>query len=143
VIAESAKSLGVKVEALETFDEQGAALAALKPTDAATILVSGAKKPGLDDDAYATLLNLYVASRPVEALPIIDASGLLSPAEIAAEDTFSLLLLRERNRVMAERAKPLIEAGGAFVAVGAFHLAGKGGLIALFRDQGWQATPLW
>jgi uncharacterized protein YbaP (TraB family) len=143
VIAETAKNLGVKVEALETFEEQGATLAALKPSDAATILVSGAKKPGLDEDAYATLLDLYVAGRPVEAMPILDASGLLSQEEIAAEGSFSLLLLRERNRVMAERAKPLMAAGGAFIAVGAFHLAGKDGLVSLFREQGWTATPLW
>ncbi|GEM_PF-345563 len=143
VIAETAKDLGVKIVALETFEEQGATLAALKPADAATILVGGAKKPGLDEDAYATLLDRYVVGRPVEAMPIIDASGLMSKEEIAAEDRFSLLLLRERNRVMAERAKPLIEAGGAFVAVGAFHLAGKDGLVALLREQGWQVTPLW
>jgi len=143
VIAQAAKDSGVKVEALETFDEQGSTLAALKPADAATLLVGGAKKPGLDEDAYATLLDLYAAGRPVEAMPIIDASGLLSKEEIAAEDTFSLLLLGERNRIMAERAKPLLEAGGAFIAVGAFHLAGKGGLVALFREQGFTLTPLW
>jgi len=143
VIAQAAKDAGVRVVALETFDEQGSTLAALKPADAATLLVGGAKKPGLDEDAYATLLDLYAAGRPVEAMPIIDASGLLSKEEIAAEDTFSLLLLGERNRVMAERAKPLVEAGGAFIAVGAFHLAGKGGLVALFREQGFTLTPLW
>ncbi len=143
VIAETAKDLGVKVAALETFEEQGATLAALNPSDAAAILVSGAKKPGLDEDAYATLLDFYVAGRPLEAVPVVEASGLLSKEEIAAENSFSLLLLGDRNHVMAERAKPMIEAGGAFIAVGAFHLAGKDGLVSLFRAQGWQATPLW
>jgi hypothetical protein len=143
VIAQTAKDLGVRVTALETFEEQGDTLAALQPAEAATILVSGAKTPGLDEDAYATLMNLYVAGRPVEAMPILDASGLLSKEEIAAEDSFTLLLLHQRNRVMAERAKPLVAAGGAFIAVGAFHLAGKDGLVALLRDQGWTLTPLW
>ncbi|HEV3043732.1 MAG TPA: TraB/GumN family protein, partial [Roseiarcus sp.] len=75
--------------------------------------------------------------------PIIDASGLLSKEEIAAEDAFSVLLLRERNHVMVDRAKPLIEAGGAFIAVGAFHLSGKDGLVALLRGDGFTLTPLW
>lgn len=143
VIAETAKNLGVKVEALETFDEQGSTLAALNPSDAAAILVSGAKKPGLDEDAYATLLDFYVAGSPLQAVPVVEASGVLSKEEIAAEHSFSLLLLSGRNRVMADRAKPMIAAGGAFIAVGAFHLAGKDGLIALFREQGWNVTPLW
>ena len=30
---------------------------------------------------------------------------------------------------MAERAAPLLAKGGAFIAVGALHLPGKGGLI--------------
>jgi uncharacterized protein len=143
LIAETAKKLGVKVVALETFEEQGAALSALKPEVAATILVGGAKRSGLDDDAYATLLDLYVKGEPVRAMPIIEATGLLSKEEIAAEDSFSLLLLSDRNRVMAERSKPYLEAGGAFIAVGAFHLAGKDGLVALLRGQGYTLTPLW
>ncbi len=143
VIAETAKNLGVKVVALETFEEQGAALASLKPDVAATILVGGAKRSGLDEDAYATLLDFYVKGEPVSAMPIIDASGLLSKEEIAAEDTFSLLLLSDRNHIMAERAKPYLDAGGAFIAVGAFHLAGKDGLVALLRGQGFTVTPLW
>jgi hypothetical protein len=88
-------------------------------------------------------MELYVKGRPVEAMPIIDASGLLSKEEIAAEDAFSVLLLRERNRVMVDRAKPLIEAGGAFIAVGAFHLTGKDGLVALLRGEGFTLTSLW
>jgi uncharacterized protein YbaP (TraB family) len=143
VIAATAKNLGVKVVALETFEEQGDTLAALKPEDAAMILVSAAKRPGVDDDAYATLLDFYVKGEPVEAVPILDASGLLTKEEIAAEDTFSLLLLRDRNRIMAERAKPMLEAGGAFIAVGAFHLAGKEGLVSLFKAQGYTLTPIW
>jgi uncharacterized protein len=143
VIAQTAKDLNVKVVALETFAEQGDTLAGLEPKEAATMLVSAAKRPDVDRDAYATLLDLYVQSRPVEALPILDASGLLSQEEIAAEDTLSVRLLGERNRVMVERATPLLEAGGAFIAVGAFHLAGKDGLVARLRALGYTLTPLW
>jgi uncharacterized protein len=143
VIAQTAKDLGVKVIGLETFEEQGDTLAALSPEDAATILVGAAKRPGLEDDAYATLLDLYVKSDPVEAMPVIDATGLMSKEEIAAEDRFTVLLLRERNRAMVDRAVPLINAGGAFIAVGAFHLAGKEGLVALLKKEGYTLTPLW
>ena len=34
-------------------------------------------------------------------------------------------LLQGRNAIMAERAAPLLASGGAFIAVGALHLAGQ------------------
>jgi len=48
-----------------------------------------------------------------------------------------------RNEVMAERAAPRLEAGGAFIAVGALHLSGKEGLVERFRALGYRVTPLW
>ncbi len=44
--------------------------------------------------------------------------------------------LIRRNRLMAERVQPLIDEGRLFVAVGALHLHGREGLIALLREQG-------
>jgi uncharacterized protein len=143
LLAETAKQLGVKVAALETMDEQSDTLASLDSSIAATVLVTAATKPQLDEDSFVTLLDLYAQKRPVEALPIIDASGLLNQKEIEAEDAFNAHLLGDRNRIMAERAEPMIDAGGAFIAVGAFHLAGKNGLVALLRDKGWTVTALW
>ena len=68
-----------------------AALAGLSPSGLA-------KKAGLDEDAYATLLDYYVAGRPLEAVPVLEASGILTKDEIAAEHSFSLLLLGGRNQ---------------------------------------------
>ena len=143
LIAQTAKDLGVKVAAIETMDEQSEILASLDSSLAATLLVSAATKPAVNDDVYATLLSLYAEKRPVEMLPVIDASGVLTKKEIEAEDAFSAHLLGERNAVMAERIQPMIAEGGAFIAVGALHLSGKGGLIALLRQQGLTLTPLW
>ena len=37
---------------------------------------------------------------------------------------------------------PLLERGGAFIAVGGLHLAGKEGLVELFRAAGYTVTPI-
>ena len=52
-------------------------------------------------------------------------------------------LLQGRNATMAERAAPLLASGGAFIAVGALHLAGKTGLVERFRAQGYTVTKVW
>jgi uncharacterized protein YbaP (TraB family) len=44
---------------------------------------------------------------------------------------------------MAERAAPLLAAGGAFIAVGALHLSGEGGLIERFRAAGYRVVNVW
>jgi uncharacterized protein len=142
-LAETAKDSGVKVIGLETVGEQLDAIAALSPKAAATLLTAAARDPGMNDDFYTTMLKLYRESRPAEILAVSDAAGKLSEAERAAESEFTHDLLQGRNAIMAERAAPLLADGGAFIAVGALHLAGKTGLIERFRAMGYTATKVW
>lgn len=51
-------------------------------------------------------------------------------------------LLDERNRRFARRLGPYLAEGGALVAVGAFHLPGEGGLVALLRAEGYRVERL-
>jgi uncharacterized protein len=142
-LAETAKGAGVKVIGLETPDEQLDAIAALRPQVAATLLLLAARNPGLNDDLYATMLRLYRESRPAEIVAVSDAVGGLNEAQRAAEDEFLRELLQGRNATMAERAAPLLASGGAFIAVGALHLAGKAGLVERFRALGYTVTKVW
>lgn len=52
-------------------------------------------------------------------------------------------LLQERNQRMAQRALEPLQQGGAFIAVGALHLPGEEGLVALLREQGMTLTPVY
>jgi len=142
-LAETARDSGVKVIGLETAEEQLAAIANMRPEVAATLLTLTARDPGLNDNLYATMLRLYRESRPAEILAVSDALGGLSDTERAAQDEFMLALLQARNATMAERAAPLLASGGAFIAVGALHLAGKTGLVERFRAQGYTVTKVW
>ena len=142
-LAETAKTSGVKVIGLETAQEQLDALSAMRPDAAAALLAVAARDPSMNDDVYATMLQLYRESRPAEILPITDVAGKMSEAERAAEDEFTQLLLVGRNANMAERASPLLKKGGAFIAVGALHLSGKGGLVERLRAAGYKVTKVW
>ena len=142
-LAETAKDAGVKVLGLETPEEQLGAIAGLRPEVAGALLNVAARDVGMNDDLYATMLKLYLEGRPAEILAVGDALGGLSGAERAAEDEFMRALLQGRNATMAERAAPLLASGGAFIAVGALHLAGKTGLIERFRADGYTVTKEW
>ena len=115
----------------------------MRPDVAATLLTLAARDPALNDDLYATMLRLYRESRPAEIIADRRGQGGLSDAERAAEDEFMRALLQDRNATMAERAAPLLAAGGAFIAVGALHLSGKTGLIERFRAMGYTVTKEW
>ena len=142
-LAQTGKDLGVKVVGLETPQEQLEAIETMRPEVAAALLTLAARKPSMNDDLYVTLLRLYRESRPAEILPVSDAIGGLSEAERSAQDQFMRVLLVDRNAVMAERAAPLIASGGAFIAIGALHLAGKTGLVERFRADGYAVTKVW
>lgn len=142
-IASAGKQRGLSVVALETVDEQLAALAAAPPALSATLLSASARAPTLEDDAYVTLLRLYRDKRPAEMLAVADVMPGLTAEERAAEDEFTRLLLVGRNEVMAARAAPLLAAGGAFIAVGALHLTGRTGLIERFRAAGYRIVKVW
>ncbi len=143
LLAQTAKDSGVTVVGLETPQEQLDAIATTRPEVAATLLTLTAREPGMNDDLYATMLQLYRESRPAEILPISYAVGGLSAAERSAQDEFLRVLLVDRNAVMAERAAPLLASGGAFIAVGALHLSGKDGLVERFRDAGYKVIKVW
>jgi uncharacterized protein YbaP (TraB family) len=142
-LAQTGRDSGVKVIGLETPEEQLDAIANMRPDVAATLLTLAARDPALNDNLYATMLRLYRESRPAEIVAIAEATGGLSEAERAAEDEFVRVLLQGRNATMAQRAAALLAAGGAFIAVGALHLAGKTGLIERFRADGYTVTKEW
>jgi uncharacterized protein len=142
-LAETARDLGVKVIGLETAEEQLAAIANMRPQVAATLLTLTARDPGLNDDLDTTMLRLYRESRPAEIVAIADALGGLNESERKAQDEFMRALLQDRNAIMAERVAPLLASGGAFIAVGALHLAGKYGLVERFRADGYTVTKVW
>ena len=140
LLARLASDQGVKVVGLETAAEQADLLAAIDPKLSAEALLSTARRPETSEDFFATLVSLYVQQRPSDIFAVIDASRLLTPEETRAEDAMTQALLGARNKTMADRLAPLLAPGGAFVAVGALHLVGAGGLIALLRAQGYAVT---
>jgi len=140
-IAEQAEASGKAVKGLETLDEQLQAMASLPMAFHIRGLVETLELGALMDDVMTTMTDLYLKGEIGMILPMMRA---ISPQEDQAPGSgyaeFEERIIRERNAVMAKRAAPIIDAGGAFIAVGALHLPGDEGLVARLRKAGYSVT---
>ena len=90
---------------------------------------------------FDRLINAYLAgdSEKIAALDDSITGGMLPPQLWARMKT---KILHDRNKVMAERVLDEAKQKSVFVAVGASHLAGEGGLIASLRKAGYQLQAI-
>ena len=142
-LAQIARAHGVPVTALESTDEQVSVMSHAPARLGAIMLRASARNPALNEDGFATLMALYLKKTPARALAVLDAAPGVSDEERKAETEFTQLLLVGRNETMIQRAAPLLSRGGAFIAVGALHLSGKGGLVERARAAGYAVTKVW
>ena len=141
-LARQAEAQGAELVGLETMEEQFRAMSALPLDKQVDYLLAAAELSPKAADYLETLIVLYqrrlvTALEPLTAeLETVDAN--LKSVMAGMEQS----LLTARNQVMAERAAPLLDRGDAFIAVGALHLPGEAGLVALLREAGYKVTPV-
>lgn len=131
---------GAEVIGLETIAEQLETMAGL-PFEAqlANLKLTLAMSEATED-LNETLITLYREHRIGEVWPLTVALSADKALAQTVIDEFQLRLIDERNIRMRDRALPLLEKGSAFIAVGALHLPGDKGLVALFREAGYTVT---
>jgi hypothetical protein len=66
----------------------------------------------------------------------------MSPDNSTDYADFEQRIVIDRNKTMATRAKPILDGGSAFMAVGALHLPGNEGVIELLRKDGFNVSSL-
>lgn len=143
IVAAKAAAAGTPVVSLESVEEQLSAFDAIPLDLQAEYLMAAARLYPRLEDLFATMTALYVQRRiaMIEALSRrLGYETGISPAGYAA---FNDHLVDRRNAVMAARALPLIDEGAAFIAVGALHLPGDKGLVALLREKGYAVTRVY
>lgn len=136
-----AQGAGLEVVALETIDEQIDFLAGLSTEQQVSLI----RETVDDHDAYATVFDELVAAYLAGDLDRLDA---VSRAQMEGLDGtivryFERQGLAARNHRMLERAEAWLEEGGLIIAVGALHLHGPEGLVALLRERGWRVEGIY
>ena len=124
-----AKNLGKHTLGVETLAEQFALL----ESDAV-------------DDLEPTGFNIFSAIRAQRDLVEYYKEGNVDKLEELLRETLSASqfdrLLVHRNHIMAERITQQVHVEQTFIAVGAGHLGGDEGVIALLRKRGFTVTPI-
>ena len=126
-----AKQLQDSIGGLETVNEQMAAINALSAASQAKMVQEMLKTYTTADDAIKKLTGIYVKQQ-ISSLLADMSEG--APMDAA----FNEALLTKRNIVMANRIDLLVGKKSTMIAVGAGHLGGPQGLIALLKKKGYQ-----
>jgi len=136
-----AQGAGLEVAALETVDEQVEFLAGLPLADQISLIRQAVDERPAQEDAFDQLVAAWLEGDLERLAEVADE-------QMAGLDAHIIRYFHEqglsvRNRRMLERAEPWLEEGGLIIAVGALHLHGDDGLIALLRERGWQVEPIY
>jgi uncharacterized protein len=140
-LTRDAMAQGKQVVGLETMAEQLEAMSSVSMKTHIAGLVAVLKDPQRTKDLMETMIELYVSGKPAMIGPLgeyidkQDASG-----EDIAE--FENKMVTQRNHHMADRAEATLDKGNAFMAVGALHLPGPQGLVALLQQKGFTVTAV-
>lgn len=139
VLATEGQAAGKALGGLETIADQLGAMASLPMEFHVRGLIDTLKLGDAVDDVIETMIALYLDGETAMFWPFFRAALPAGEgADAAGFSAFEETMVKARNRTMAERAMPFIDAGGAFIAVGALHLPGEEGLIELLRKKGYR-----
>lgn len=137
-----AQDMSKEILGLEDTDEHFGMLDSFSREDQLTMLRAVLKRSQKDKQRdFETLLKAYLAGDTAKIATLDDKlTGSMLPKELWTR--MRTKLLDERNERMAERIKAEAANDSVFVAVGASHLAGKGGLIERLRSAGYQVSAV-
>jgi uncharacterized protein YbaP (TraB family) len=143
-IAMEAAAAGKQVKGLESLVDQLQAMADLPVKFHLKSLIETLQLGDKMNDVVETMTDLYLSGDAGATMPMMKA---ITPDGDDADGdsdyaTFEQRIILDRNKVMAERAAPILANGNVFMAVGALHLSGDQGLVELFRKQGFTVTAV-
>jgi len=134
VLAQRAARYGAEAVPLETMTEQLAFFNSMGEDAHIALLESAIDAHEQRSEAFEALVQAWLAGDLEELVQLAEAQ--LSDLPARVRDHFRQAGIVQRNRNMARRAQPLIDDGRALLAVGALHLPGADGMVALLREQG-------
>lgn len=131
-----------RVEELDSVEEQIAVFDSIpEETQAALIEIALDRHDALRAEVEENIVA-YLRGDLAELSRLARRNGGDSEAGRAHQAVFEKKIVHDRSVVMAYRLQPYLRRGRCFAAVGALHLHGPKGLLALLAEDGWQVRAL-
>jgi uncharacterized protein len=140
-LMETARSRHKPVYALETLYEQVNVFDAM-PTQDQVAHLRAVAMPAAEKRRVLTAMKDAYLRRDIEDIFRMMRQD-EKPDSRAVREKVDKRLLDDRNRRMVERMLPRFDEGGAFIAVGAAHLPGANGVLALLEQRGYTVTRIY
>lgn len=141
VFYDRALATGKQVEGLESVDEQLSIFRGLSNEDQQALLRHTLKDYQKMPELMEAMTRAWLERDMQRIVALNEESMQGLPSGV--EQRFGRSLVEKRNHRMAERSLPYLQQGGAFIAVGALHLAGEEGVVELLRQRGMKVTPVY
>jgi uncharacterized protein YbaP (TraB family) len=125
---------------LENMQEQMAVFDGMTMTDQVAMLNHTLHVQSETTQLIEVMTQAYLARDLRRLMEIINSAGM---AQNQTQQILIKRLLADRNIIMAQRMQPRLKEGNAFIAVGAGHLPGEHGLLALLERAGWRVTRVY
>ncbi|MGA7982175.1 MAG: TraB/GumN family protein [Chromatiaceae bacterium] len=132
---------GKAVTGLETIDEQLGVFDDLSEQDQIALLRETLQAQDELPEVFTRLIGAYLERDLGELMRLSELY--LQGGDTALAERFRTAALDRRNRRMADRLTSLLEKGGYFVAVGALHLPGEGGVLQRLVDAGFSVRAVY
>lgn len=134
-LMQMAKKQEKDIAGLETVEFQMSMFDSIPYDAQAQMLVESIKSGQSGDDQFADMVRLY------KNQDILGMQTMLKDEDEGIAD-YEDLLLAGRNRNWIPIMADMMKQGATFFAVGAGHLGGKTGVVALLRQEGYQVKAI-
>jgi uncharacterized protein YbaP (TraB family) len=131
---------GKAVHGLESMGEQLGVFDGLSTKDQVALLREAVRAQREAEAQLEALTRAYLARDLAQLMTTMEK---YRPDDARLYNTLMPRLLDDRNRRMSERMEPRLAEGNAFIAVGAAHLPGPDGLLALLARRGYRLTAVY
>ena len=127
----------ISTRGLESMEELGGLFNSFSLADQVRLLTDAVCHREILEGDFAKMISLYTQG---------DLAGLFSYGQRYSFDENTLYesltekILIQRNYRMVERMRPMLNTGAAFIAVGALHLPGAEGVLALLEKYDYEIT---
>ncbi len=136
-----AQRRGKPVHGLESYREQIAVFNEMTEAEQVAMVRDLVADSAKAENEFAALFQAYMKSDIGAILDQVNDMSGVSDQEAA--ERFRQRLIYDRNVTMVTRMQPYLADGQAFIAIGAAHLPGEGGVLDLLEKQGYRVTRVY